>query len=241
MSTRSPGTKSPSCSSSSYPCAGRSRSRRSSDGSAKRSIRARTLHGPPRPAPQRAARPWRISELPVTYTCNSTVAGLTRRALGAILGAMRVTKAAVTPICAICERTLLMGERSLRFSPDGSDYVDVCPLCQEIALEHGWVKEGSPTTPVLAPDRRRRGRPTLARLLAPRRQATPAPVASAPILRRLSEPEQAVVEAADLFNASDYRRSVAGIAKSLGEPRVSIVRLSGTSGELVVTVAWEIS
>jgi hypothetical protein len=154
---------------------------------------------------------------------------------------MRVTKTAVTRTCAICERTLLMGERALRFSPDGHDYVDVCPLCQELALDHGWVKEGAPTTPVLAPERRRRGRPSLARLLAPRRQAAPAPVASAPILRRLSEPEQAVVEAADLFNASDYRRSVAGIAKSLGEPRVSIVRLSGTSGELVVTVAWEIS
>ena len=154
---------------------------------------------------------------------------------------MRVTRAAVTRTCAICERTLLMGERALRFSPGGGDYVDVCPLCQEIALEHGWVKEGAPTTPVLAPERRRRARPSLARLLAPRRQAAPAPVASAPILRRLSEPEQAVVEAADLFNASDYRRSVAGIAKSLGEPHVSIVRLSGTSGELVVTVAWEIS
>jgi hypothetical protein len=154
---------------------------------------------------------------------------------------MRVTRAAVTRTCAICERTLLMGERALRFSPGGGEYVDVCPLCQEIALEHGWVKEGAPTTPVLAPERRRRGRPSLARLLAPRRQVVPAPVASAPILRRLSEPEQAVVEAADLFNASDYRRSVAGIAKSLGEPQVSIVRLSGTSGELVVTVAWEIS
>ena len=154
---------------------------------------------------------------------------------------MRITRAAVTRTCAICERTLLMGERALRFSPDGSDYVDVCPLCQEIALEHGWVKEGAPTTPVLAPERRRRSRSSLGRLLAPRRQATPAPVASAPILRRLSEPEQAVVEAADIFNASDFRRSVAGIAKSLGEPRVSIVRLSGTSGELVVTVAWEIS
>ena len=154
---------------------------------------------------------------------------------------MRVTKATVTRTCAICERTLLMGEHAVRFAPDGREYVDVCPLCQEIALEHGWVKEGAPTTPVLAPERRRRGRPSLARLLAPRRQVVPAPVASAPILRRLSEPEQAVVEAADLFNASDYRRSVAGIAKSLGEPQVSIVRLSGTSGELVVTVAWEIS
>src|SRR3954454_22173292 len=104
---------------------------------------------------------------------------------------MRVTKAAVTRTCAICERTLLMGERALRFSPDGSEYVDVCPLCQEIALEHGWVKEGAPTTPVLTPDRRRRGRPTLARLLAPRRQAAPAPIASSPILRRLSEPGHA--------------------------------------------------
>jgi hypothetical protein len=154
---------------------------------------------------------------------------------------MRITRAAVTRTCAICERTLLMGERALRFSPDGSDYVDVCPLCQEVALEHGWVKEGAPTTPVLAPERRRRGRSSLGRLLATRRETTPAPVASAPILRRLSEPEQAVVEAADLFNASDFRRSVSGIAKSLGQPRVSIVRLSGTSGELVVTVAWEIS
>ena len=92
---------------------------------------------------------------------------------------MRITKSAVTRTCAICERTLLMGERALRFSPDGGDYVDVCPLCQEVALEHGWVKEGAPTTPVLAPERRRRsGRPSLARLLAPRRQPVPAPVAS---------------------------------------------------------------
>ena len=47
-----------------------------------------------------------------------------------------------------------MGERAIRFAPNGGDFVDVCPLCQELALEHGWVKEGSPTTPV---GRRRRG------------------------------------------------------------------------------------
>ena len=50
-----------------------------------------------------------------------------------------------------------------------------------------------------------------------------------------------MVEAADIFNASDYRRTVGGIAKSLGEPRASIVPLSGVSGELIVTVAWDIS
>jgi len=62
-----------------------------------------------------------------------------------------------------------------------------------------------------------------------------------PILRRLSVPEQQMVEAADTFNSSDYRRTVGGIAKSLGEPRASIVPLSGVSGELIVTVAWDIS
>ena len=66
-------------------------------------------------------------------------------------------------------------------------------------------------------------------------------MAPEPILRRLSEPELAMVEAADLFNSSAYRRTVGGIAKSLGEPRVSIVQLSGVKSELVVTVAWEIS
>ena len=41
---------------------------------------------------------------------------------------MRVTKANVTRVCAVCERTLLMGEHTLRFSPDGEEFVDVCPL-----------------------------------------------------------------------------------------------------------------
>src|SRR5207247_5222325 len=86
--------------------------------------------------------------------------------------------------------------------------------------------------------RRRRG---LASLFDPRRQPPDDPVVSEPILRRLSVPEQQMVEAADIFNVSDYRRTVGGIAKSLGEPRASIVPLSGVSGELVVTVAWDLS
>jgi hypothetical protein len=155
---------------------------------------------------------------------------------------MRITGNTLTRTCAVCERTLLMGERSTRFSPGGAgdDYVDVCPLCQEIALEHGWIKEGSPTTPRL-PAERRRGRSSLVRLLGAQRRQVPPPVVSEPILRRLSEPELAVVEAASLFNESDHRRSVAGIAKSLGRPRASIVSLSGVNAELVITVAWDIS
>ena len=152
---------------------------------------------------------------------------------------MRVTRSAVTRICAICERSLLMGEHAIRFSPGGGEYVDVCPLCADIALEHGWLREGSPSLPTLPADVSRR-KSRWGSLFGNKR-AEEAPVADEPILRRLSEPELAVVEAADLFNSSPHRRTVAGVAKSLGAPKASIVPLSGVSGEMVVTVAWEIS
>src|SRR6476620_9372626 len=150
---------------------------------------------------------------------------------------MRITRQAVTALrtCAICERSLLVGERTVRYSHDGEHFVDVCPLCQDIALEHGWVKEGSPTTPVVN-DRRRKRRGLVATLLGDSRRAT-----VEPILRRLSEPELAMVEAADLFNESAFRRTIAGIAKSLGVPKASIVPLSGTNSEVVLSVAWDIS
>jgi hypothetical protein len=152
----------------------------------------------------------------------------------------QLARQATTRVCAVCERTLLTGERALRFAPNGEDFVDVCPLCADIALEHGWIKEGSPTTPTV-PNQRRRRRRGLASLFDPLRQPPDEPVVAEPILRRLSAREQQMVEAADIFNASDYRRTVGGIAKSLGKPRASIVPLSGVSGELIVSVAWDIS
>ena len=143
--------------------------------------------------------------------------------------------------CAVCHRTLLMGERSFRFTPGGEDWVDVCALCTEQADEHGWIKEGSPTTP-LVPDtsRKRRRFPGLG-LIEQHRKVEPEHVMPEPMLRRLSETEQAMVESADLFNESAYRRTIAGIAKSLGDARVSFLPLSGVNPEVVVTVAWDIS
>ena len=142
--------------------------------------------------------------------------------------------------CAICHRTLLMGERAVRFTPGGDDWVDVCALCTTTADDHGWIKEGSPTTPIVPETRRRRRFGGLAALLETRR-TEPEPHSSEPMYRRLSPEEQAVVEAADLFNESAYRRTIAGIAKSLGEARVSLLLLSGVSPEVVITVAWDIS
>jgi predicted RNA-binding Zn-ribbon protein involved in translation (DUF1610 family) len=154
----------------------------------------------------------------------------------------RVTRVTVDHSCAICERTLLMGEKAIRFSPNGgNDFVDVCPLCAELAVEYGWLREGAPTTPVAFPERKRRNGNWLAGLLGGRPRAAEETIVSEPILRRLSDHEQAMIGAADLFNASQYRRTVGGIGKSLGTPKVSVVVLSGVNSEVVVTVAWEIS
>ena len=149
---------------------------------------------------------------------------------------------ATTRQCAICERTLLLGERAVRYAPgDGQELVDVCALCLETAVEHGWIKEGTPTTPTIVGDRKRRRRGLGELLGFSRSSADDTIVPPEPILRRLSGNEVALLEAADLFNTSTYRRTVGGIAKSLGEAKASIVPLSGDAGELAVTVAWDIS
>jgi len=154
---------------------------------------------------------------------------------------MRITRNSANRSCAICERTLLLGERVTRFSPDGGDdFVDVCQLCQEIAVEHGWVKEGQPTTPTLGAERRRRRGLGLGAILQPSRGAG-SQASSDQTLAGLSERERGLVEATDVFNASQFRRTVEGIAKSLGPPRASVVPLSGPSGEHVITVAWDLS
>lgn len=154
---------------------------------------------------------------------------------------MRVTNVDVDRQCAVCERTLLLGERTVRFTPNGGeDYVDVCPLCREAALEYGWVKEGSPLTPTV-PIERRKSRWSLAAFLGTPRAPGHTAARPDPVRAGLSESDLAIVEAADIFNASAYRRTLAGIAKSLGAPSISIVPLSGVNSDLVVTVSWDTS
>src|SRR5204862_3997183 len=111
-------------------------------------------------------------------------------------------------------------------------------LCQELAVEAGWIKEGTPTTPTVGGERRRKR--SLVEFLGLTRASDHGALAQQePILRKLSDGEIALLEAADLFNGSAYRRTVGGIAKSLGQPQASIVPLSGTAGEPAVTVACE--
>jgi hypothetical protein len=151
-----------------------------------------------------------------------------------------VKKVAAPQACAVCHRTLLLGERTIRFSPTDGEWVDVCALCTDEAYEHGWVREGSPTSPVVPAGQKRRRRFPQFGFLSDRRAEAEPPM-DEPLLRRLSQPEQAMMQAAEHFNESAFRRTVAGIQKSLGDPRVSFLPLSGTNPEVVITVAWDIS
>ena len=148
---------------------------------------------------------------------------------------MRVTKVATTRACAVCERTLLMGERASSFAPsEGAELVDVCPLCQELAIEAGWIKEGAPTTPTLENGRRlRRRKRNLTEFLGLTRAPEEGALArQEPILRKLSDGEVALLEAADLFNGSAYRRTVGG------SPRASASRARASSRSPVPPASW---
>src|SRR5260221_4603875 len=105
----------------------------------------------------------------------------------------RVTRVTVDRSCAICERTLLMGEKAIRFSPNGgNDYVDVCPLCAELAVEYGWLREGGPPTPGAFPEREGRNGNWVSRVLGRRPPGAAEAIVSEPILRRLSRHQQAL-------------------------------------------------
>jgi hypothetical protein len=146
--------------------------------------------------------------------------------------------------CAVCERTLLLGERAVRFAPEGNhEFVDVCQLCQDTAVDHGWVREGQPLGPAVGRAARRRRTLSLGGIFGNghNRPAAAESIVAEPILRRLSDEEQTMVEAAALFNASDGVRTIEGIARSLGDPQVSIVRLAGSSPDVVVTFVWDLA
>ncbi len=178
---------------------------------------------------------------------------------------MQVTQKDRVVNCAVCERTLLLGEQLTRFR-DGEYEYDVCSLCVERAHALGWLREGAPSPP--PPMRRPRVRQGLvARLFgrppkeepllgaAPVAPARPAPAEpAAPPLprsgperarvleeRRVRAAEEAVAASLEAFNLSGYPRTLAGISRTLGRPRVSVVPLTGTRPDVVITVAWDIS
>jgi hypothetical protein len=148
---------------------------------------------------------------------------------------IEIRRTTTEAMCAICGRTLLTGERSVSYRRLGEEDALVCELCLESADARGWVREGAPALPVRLEARRERG---VRGWLRPRRRDVTAPQPFDPELLP-EDPQDAVEAGLELFNESTHPRTVSGIARTLGDPRVSVVRRSHR--EVVVTVAWDLS
>lgn len=144
--------------------------------------------------------------------------------------------------CAVCERTILLGEEPLRFAHQGRSRT-VCRLCASGARAHGWVEEGRPAPPPVDPQQResvlarlRRRRPTLEidlndPIRAPHGLGTNDDLARATTM----------LISVETFNDSPYRGTVSGISKSLGQARVSVVAFGGRRPGAAITIAWDLS
>jgi hypothetical protein len=92
------------------------------------------------------------------------------------------------------------------------------------------------------------GGPAMADSLASGVEETTRPVpgapfsdASAPVEEMLSSGDAKALRALDVFNLSEHPRRVAGVARSLGEPSVSIRPLAESGSVVAIVVAWELS
>lgn len=130
--------------------------------------------------------------------------------------------------CRVCGRTLLAGERSIGFFTDrGEGPFDVCELCAPSAPNFGL--RATPSSPDELALRVRRGRRWLPRSMRHRLAWRTPPVGTA-----------AIPVALAAFNGSTHAHMLAGLFKTLGEPRASVVPRSPTDREVILTVAWEI-
>lgn len=161
--------------------------------------------------------------------------------------------------CDVCGRTMLPGERAREYLTPDRERRAVCDLCRAAAQRAGWVRadrvrdEEEPAEPTRRPrrlwvierisQRRARNRreeesdepppreraPSLPRKRPPRRPGSAEP------------PERRIRRALDRFNRSEHRRTVEGLTRSLGSPRVAAVTPAEAPDQVRLTVAWELS
>jgi hypothetical protein len=166
--------------------------------------------------------------------------------------------------CDVCGRTILKGERAESYLAPGGQRRQVCDLCSLRAQQEGWIRESAAGEMPARPPRSEPRRGVLGRL---RRRAVPEPVAPAPA----PEPEESALEPArpapprprpkdprhvraipttaqakvdralELFNGSSHQRTIAGLARTLGNPHVSAQPEAAQGSEVSVVVAWELS
>jgi len=176
---------------------------------------------------------------------------------------IRTAPADVDLGCDVCGRTLLRGERAHPFLERGEHRL-VCELCITRAQQEGWIREG--TAPaydeagagsdrrrsLFGRLRRRRERPApQEQAAAPGReaagQAPPPPARPRTRVREMrhvraipTSAGQQIASAIEAFNRSEHPRTVAGVARSLGVPIVSVRPVAGRPNVVQLVVAWEL-
>jgi hypothetical protein len=162
--------------------------------------------------------------------------------------------------CAVCGRRLLQGERSETYLAGGSRRM-VCELCTVRANHQGWIREAAGPQLGHQGARREERRPRFPRLRGRRDRdaARPAPEPAPEPAAGSEEPvppdgpreprhvhavptseELKSARALELFNASEHPRTVAGVARSLGQASVSIRPHRDQPSVVSIVVAWEL-
>jgi len=155
--------------------------------------------------------------------------------------------------CDVCGRRLLRGEHPEVFIAGGARRM-VCELCTGRAAHEGWLREGLDEVGVRANGGRRSS--SLFGRLRQRREALLArsgedaaesepelPAAQVPrnVHAVPTNAELKMARAVEVFNGGEHPKTVAGIARSLGSPFVT-VRPSPTEGTVVsIVVGWELT
>jgi hypothetical protein len=165
--------------------------------------------------------------------------------------------------CDVCGRTLLRGERAHPYLDRGM-HRTVCELCTVRAQQEGWLREGSVPAYDGSNLHQERRRSLLGRLR--RRRESPAyeepgparspePVSPVPVaperprarrhetrhVRAIpTNAEHRIAFAIEAFNASEHPRTVAGVARSLGLPIVSVHPVANHPSVVHLVIAWEL-
>ena len=181
-----------------------------------------------------------------------------------------ITTSHTVVACDVCGRRLLRGERAENFIAGGSRRT-VCELCTARATHEGWLREGLDDIAVRRHGGGRSGsifgrlRARREAFANNRAEEEPEPMAHERYERhhrRRTEAEQEaaapaapsrdvhavptnaelkMARAVEVFNASEQTKTIAGVARSLGEPAVC-VRPSPTEGAVVqIIVGWELT
>ena len=195
--------------------------------------------------------------------------------------------------CAVCRRSLLIGERSSAYVTEDGAQKTVCELCRPRAEAAGWVRPGDAAGQrggQVSAGRRRRGRGELFGGIRGRSQqrrdrgrrnrrtegdrrsratesetgddsAAPSDPRPERTRRRPAEtpppsattspspgPGRSVAgldlrQALAAFNASESRRTIAGVSRSLGEPQATMLAVRTARGDTGarLTVAWDLA